>query len=186
MDQATHNKIVSFIWGIADDVLRDLFVRGKYRDVILPMCVLRCSPSFPFARRGSPMLLRWLLVLGLGCVLIGQVGAESASKPRLDTLGDPLPEGAVARLGTLRLKHGPFSGSPFSGSVVHKVVFSSDGTRFASLDTENTGTLRVWDRTTGKELPGPWSADGFRFAAMALATADCRAVPASLSFARKR
>jgi type I restriction enzyme M protein len=41
MDQATHNKIVSFIWGIADDVLRDLFVRGKYRDVILPMCVLR-------------------------------------------------------------------------------------------------------------------------------------------------
>jgi type I restriction enzyme M protein len=41
MDQATHNKIVSFIWVIADDVLRDLFVRGKYRDVILPMCVLR-------------------------------------------------------------------------------------------------------------------------------------------------
>ena len=40
-DQAAHNKIVSFIWGIADDVLRDLFVRGKYRDVILPMCVLR-------------------------------------------------------------------------------------------------------------------------------------------------
>src|SRR5438034_344387 len=41
MDQATHNKIVSFLWGIADDVLRDLFKRGKYPDVILPMCVLR-------------------------------------------------------------------------------------------------------------------------------------------------
>lgn len=41
MDQATHNKIVSFIWGIADDMLRDLFKRGKYPDVILPMCVLR-------------------------------------------------------------------------------------------------------------------------------------------------
>ena len=41
MDQATHNKIVSFIWGIADDVLRDLFKRSKYPDVILPMCVLR-------------------------------------------------------------------------------------------------------------------------------------------------
>src|SRR5438067_3692620 len=41
MDQTTHNKIVSFIWGIADDVLRDLFKRGKYPDVILPMCVLR-------------------------------------------------------------------------------------------------------------------------------------------------
>jgi type I restriction enzyme M protein len=41
MDQATHNKIVSFIWGIADDVLRDLFKRGKYPDVILPMFVVR-------------------------------------------------------------------------------------------------------------------------------------------------
>ncbi len=41
MDHATHNKIVSFIWGIADDVLRDLFKRGKYPDVILPMCVIR-------------------------------------------------------------------------------------------------------------------------------------------------
>ena len=41
MDVTQHSNIVSFIWGIADDVLRDLYVRGKYRDVILPMTVLR-------------------------------------------------------------------------------------------------------------------------------------------------
>ena len=35
------NWITNYIWGIADDVLRDLYVRGKYRDVILPMTVLR-------------------------------------------------------------------------------------------------------------------------------------------------
>lgn len=35
------NWIANFIWGIADDVLRDLYVRGKYRDVILPMTVIR-------------------------------------------------------------------------------------------------------------------------------------------------
>jgi type I restriction enzyme M protein len=35
------NRLANFIWGIADDVLRDLYVRGKYRDVILPMTVLR-------------------------------------------------------------------------------------------------------------------------------------------------
>ena len=35
------NWIATYIWGIADDVLRDLYVRGKYRDVILPMTVLR-------------------------------------------------------------------------------------------------------------------------------------------------
>jgi type I restriction enzyme M protein len=33
--------IANFIWGIADDVLRDVDVRGKYRDVILPMVVIR-------------------------------------------------------------------------------------------------------------------------------------------------
>lgn len=41
MDNKSHNQIVSFIWGIADDVLRDVFVRGKYRDIILPFTVLR-------------------------------------------------------------------------------------------------------------------------------------------------
>jgi type I restriction enzyme M protein len=41
MDNAQHNAIVNFIWGIADDVLRDVYVRGKYRDVILPMTVIR-------------------------------------------------------------------------------------------------------------------------------------------------
>ena len=41
MNHAAHNKLVSFIWSIADDCLRDVYVRGKYRDVILPMVVLR-------------------------------------------------------------------------------------------------------------------------------------------------
>ena len=41
MDTITSSKIASFIWGITDDVLRDLFRCGKYPDVILPMCVIR-------------------------------------------------------------------------------------------------------------------------------------------------
>ena len=41
MEPGQLNWIANFIWGIADDVLRDLYVRGKYRDVILPMIVLR-------------------------------------------------------------------------------------------------------------------------------------------------
>ena len=41
MDHSKLNWIANFIWSIADDVLRDLYVRGKYRDVILPMTVLR-------------------------------------------------------------------------------------------------------------------------------------------------
>ena len=41
MEQSNLNWIVNFIWGVADDVLRDIYVRGKYRDVILPMTVVR-------------------------------------------------------------------------------------------------------------------------------------------------
>lgn len=41
MNHTVHNRLVSFIWSIADDCLRDVYVRGKYRDVILPMVVLR-------------------------------------------------------------------------------------------------------------------------------------------------
>jgi len=41
MEAVQLSWITNYIWGIADDVLRDLYVRGKYRDVILPMTVLR-------------------------------------------------------------------------------------------------------------------------------------------------
>ena len=41
MDTSQLNWIANFIWNIADDHLRDVYVRGKYRDVILPMTVIR-------------------------------------------------------------------------------------------------------------------------------------------------
>ena len=39
--ESSYSQMVSLIWNIADDVLRDVFLRGQYRDVILPMVVLR-------------------------------------------------------------------------------------------------------------------------------------------------
>ena len=41
MDYSAHSRLVSFIWSIADDCIRDVYVKGRYRDVILPMVVLR-------------------------------------------------------------------------------------------------------------------------------------------------
>ena len=41
MQDTQLSQISNFIWGVADDYLRDVYVRGKYRDVILPMTVLR-------------------------------------------------------------------------------------------------------------------------------------------------
>ena len=55
MNQAAHNKIVSFIWSIADDCLRDVYVRGKYRDVILPMFVLRRLDCLLEGSKGAVM-----------------------------------------------------------------------------------------------------------------------------------
>lgn len=64
MDSTQLSWIANFIWGIADDVLRDLYVRGKYRDVILPMTVLRlranCCPVSSRHPDGAPELLQLL------------------------------------------------------------------------------------------------------------------------------
>ena len=56
MDNQIHNQIVSFIWGIADDCLRDVYVRGKYRDVILPMTVIRRLDAVLQDRRFATLL----------------------------------------------------------------------------------------------------------------------------------
>jgi type I restriction-modification system DNA methylase subunit len=45
MNHSQHNQIVNFIWSIADDVLRGIYSRGKYRDIILPFTVLSWALS---------------------------------------------------------------------------------------------------------------------------------------------
>ncbi len=69
--------------------------------------------------------------------------AESTKpkQPRLDLHGDPLPEGALARLGTVRMRHG----HPISGAV-----FSSDGKSILASDLYSG--VHVWDVAEGKEV----------------------------------
>ena len=57
-DSINHARIVALIWGIADDVLRDLYVRGKYRDVILPFTVLRRLDSVLEPTREAVMAMK--------------------------------------------------------------------------------------------------------------------------------
>src|SRR5437764_508913 len=65
-------------------------------------------------------------------------GKEGPARP--DLYGDPLPPGAVARLGTVRLRH---------GHVVNSVVFSPDGT---TLISGGGREIHFWDVATGREL----------------------------------
>src|SRR6516164_8644363 len=67
-------------------------------------------------------------------------GGEPA-RPRLDAYGDPLPDGALARVGTLRLRH--------AGSAIN-VAFAPDGKSLAS--SGNDGLIRLWGVATGKEI----------------------------------
>jgi hypothetical protein len=65
------------------------------------------------------------------------------AQPRIDALGDSLPPGAVARLGTMRFKHAP-------GNYIIGAVYSADGKQIATRG--KTGGVWVWDAATGKQL----------------------------------
>jgi hypothetical protein len=93
--------------------------------------------------------------------LVGVTGLHAqATQQRLDGLGDPLPDGAIARLGSLRFKHAP------SGDLTIDVaLFSPTSNILASL-VYGRGSLCLFDAASGKELRGPWKVSDRRFTAI--------------------
>jgi hypothetical protein len=100
--------------------------------------------------------LLFLLLAGLAGMVTAR--ADAPPKPNLegfaphkDFYGDPLPSGAIVRLGSSRLRHPAF---------IPRFAFSRDGRRLASMGA----TVRIWDTTDGRllrELPVdaffPWA-----------------------------
>jgi WD40 repeat protein len=87
-------------------------------------------------------MMRWcrsLVVCGL--LALPASSSSAADTPHTDSLGDPLPPGAIARLGAARLRH---------GGTVESIAFAPDGKTFATSGGEVA--VRVWDSFTGKEL----------------------------------
>jgi WD40 repeat protein len=89
----------------------------------------------------------WRLASWLLFALVAGVAATTAiAGDRFDRFDDPLPDGAITRMGTLRLRH---------PDIIHDLDFSPDGRTLASAGDE--GVVRIWDVATGKQilkLPG--------------------------------
>src|SRR6186997_1894864 len=100
------------------------------------------------------MLIRALLSILAFVLLVANIESQNAPPKDAvltDGLGDPLPPGAVARLGTLRLKH-----APAQSAIIDSAVYSPDGSKIASLAL-TPGSVRLWEADTGKEITGPWA-----------------------------
>src|SRR5258706_16112918 len=80
----------------------------------------------------------------LGTFVLLSLGSASAEPPRLDRYGDPLPQGAVARLGSLRL---------LCAGDVANVVFTPDGRIVAAVP--RGGTSQFWEVVTGRAMQAP-------------------------------
>src|SRR2546427_9716943 len=90
-----------------------------------------------------PRFMLRLLVLSALDGPMAAAGADPTTekRPRVDAFGAPLPEGAVARIGTVQLRQ---------PSEVCSVVYSPDGKLLATGGRYDG--VRLWDATTGKEL----------------------------------
>jgi WD40 repeat protein len=127
------------------------------------------------------MIPRLTHALFLSLFFLPSAQGQVPIAPRTDGLGDPLPPGAIARLGTLRFKHtagiedGIYYGGP---PTVVRTIFSGDGSKVVSI----ANTICIWDSATGKVHSGPWESLRFRSSAVAMSPDGAILAAADIDF----
>jgi RNA polymerase sigma factor (sigma-70 family) len=84
-------------------------------------------------------------------VAVDDPSPDEGPKARADRFGDPLPDDAIVRIGTMRFRHGHY---------IHAITFAPDGRRLLSCGGDG---VRVWDTATGREQRHLTGASGTRF-----------------------
>jgi RNA polymerase sigma factor (sigma-70 family) len=146
---------VGLLAAVATDAVSPSLVRAAVaRSVRPPARIAGVAAAVGPARLPLTAGLATAAVLVGTVILATGTGAPPAADPpakgerleaarpagRLDSFGDPLPDGAVARLGTVRFNH---------GDSLHGLLYTPDGKEVISV---GNGTARIWDATTGAEL----------------------------------
>src|SRR5262249_6882066 len=105
-----------------------------------PRYANRCSRQALWSRcmRRASLYTSCLVLVGV-LAATSRVHADPA--PSIDWLGEPLPAGSRARLGTPRLRH---------AAMVIGVAYAPDGKTFASSGWDSV--IRIWDAATGREI----------------------------------
>ena len=131
---------------------------------------------FPQAPSATQIVLILSLALFLGATTVASPAkaADEAEAARADRYGDPLPPGAVMRLGTVRFRHA----TDRYAQRTPALVYSPDGKTLATVG--EAGKIRLWDAATGKAIASFQQGDKRIISALAfspdgktLAVGDC-------------